>query len=147
MSALSVLYANLSQIVPGLLGFGAALLWFAVRSRTLPNLPHQNLWWGALAGLSSLVGPDVVSYYINQIVVMGRFSSSALSVTLLTTLPTVVLWLIVTLIVLISCVRQREDLLRRGFGAAALFGWLIREIVSFFILGAGLLLESIGARF
>ncbi|WP_293911989.1 hypothetical protein [Deinococcus sp.] len=127
MDSRFIIIANLNQLVPGLLAFLGALGWFALRARGQPEL-RPNLWWGALAGLAALAVPSVMAQVGTYVGLSGARSSSRLPL-MLTSLPSAVIWLLLSLSVLLICVFQRKDPLRRSVAAAVLAGVLVREVL------------------
>ena len=140
MNGLSVLWSNLSQLLPGLLAFGGALLWFVQRAQVPPHLPRPSRWWGALAGLAVLAVPSVMGHVI-QFVGLGLSNRQNLSFLVLTTLPTAAVWLAVSAVIVLACLTQREEPLQRSVASAMLFGWVLRELILLLLLGVALLLN------
>lgn len=151
MDLVSLIIPNLTQLVPGLLAFGGAWLWLALRSvATGPfsgqeKQPRALGLWGALAGLVAFATPSVMAAVI-QFITLSRFSAEQRNVVLPTSLPTTLLFLILALVVLILSATQRQDPLRRSFAAAALFGVFVRELFMLLFVGVGLLFGLFGLR-
>ncbi|CAM3725314.1 hypothetical protein [Deinococcus frigens] len=146
MDALALTIPNLLQLLPGLLAFGAAWLWLALRPVATGEKAGRPLGlWGALAGLVAAATPSVMASVI-QFITLGRFNTEQRNFVLLTTLPATLLFLILALVVLVVSAAQRQDPLRRSFAAAALFGVFVRELLMLLFVGAGLVFGLFGLR-